>query len=84
MLIITRVSEEEKPLHAVPDWLSWDVTVGRALVAAVTSGSKRFFLGTDSAPHERHAKEASCGCAGIFSAPIALPLYAEAFEQVLT
>ncbi|KAG0591141.1 hypothetical protein M758_1G150000 [Ceratodon purpureus] len=53
----------------------------RALVAAVTSGSKRFFLGTDSAPHERSAKEASCGCAGIFSAPIALPLYAEAFEQ---
>lgn len=53
----------------------------RALVAAVTSGSKRFFLGTDSAPHERQTKEASCGCAGIFSAPIALPLYAEAFEQ---
>lgn len=60
--------------------LAW--SAGRALVAAVTSGSKRFFLGTDSAPHERQTKEASCGCAGIFSAPIALPLYAEAFEQV--
>lgn len=53
----------------------------RALVAAVTSGSSRFFLGTDSAPHERHTKEAPCGCAGIFSAPIALPLYAEVFDQ---
>jgi len=53
----------------------------RALLKAVTSGSNQFFLGTDSAPHERHAKEASCGCAGIFSAPIALSLYAEAFEQ---
>eukprot|EP00249_Psilotum_nudum_P014560 c24888_g1_i1 orf=160-1230(-) len=53
----------------------------KAVLAAVTSGSKRFFLGTDSAPHERHTKEASCGCAGIFNAPIALPLYAEAFDQ---
>ncbi len=39
-------------------------------------------MGTDSAPHERLTKEAPCGCAGIFSAPIALPLYAQAFEEV--
>lgn len=52
-----------------------------AIARAVTSGSTRFFLGTDSAPHARHAKEAACGCAGIFSAHAALPLYAEAFED---
>ena len=52
-----------------------------ALVAAATSGSAKFFLGTDSAPHARHAKEQSCGCAGCYSAPLALPLYAEAFED---
>lgn len=53
----------------------------QALVEAVTSGDPRFFLGTDSAPHPRQAKEAACGCAGIFSAPVALALYAEVFEQ---
>jgi len=52
----------------------------QALVAAATSGSPRFFLGTDSAPHARHAKEAACCGAGCYSAPVALPLYAEAFE----
>jgi dihydroorotase len=51
-----------------------------ALVAAVASGTPRIFLGTDSAPHARHTKEAACGCAGIFSAHAALELYAEAFE----
>lgn len=51
-----------------------------ALVAAAVSGDARFFLGTDSAPHARHAKEAARGCAGIFSAHAALELYAEAFE----
>jgi dihydroorotase len=51
-----------------------------ALLRAVTSGSERFFLGTDSAPHARGAKEAPCGCAGIFSAHAGLELYAEAFE----
>ncbi len=51
-----------------------------ALVWAATSGSPRFFLGTDSAPHARHAKEAPRGCAGIFSAHAALELYAEVFE----
>lgn len=51
-----------------------------AVFEAATSGSKRFFLGTDSAPHPRGAKESACGCAGIFSAPVALPLYAHAFE----
>ena len=52
-----------------------------ALVAAATSDDPRFFLGTDSAPHARHTKEAPCGCAGIFSAHAAIELYAEAFEQ---
>jgi dihydroorotase len=54
----------------------------QALLAAVAGGDPRFFLGTDSAPHARHAKEAACGCAGIFSAHAAIELYAEAFEQV--
>ena len=51
----------------------------QALVAAATSGSDKFFLGTDSAPHARGAKEASCGCAGCYTAHAALELYAEAF-----
>ena len=52
-----------------------------ALLWAATSGNPRFFLGTDSAPHPRHAKECAHGCAGIFSAHAALELYAEAFED---
>ena len=52
----------------------------RALLDAVASGDSRFFLGTDSAPHARHTKEAACGCAGIYSAHAAIELYAEAFE----
>jgi dihydroorotase len=52
-----------------------------ALVEAATSGSPKFFLGTDSAPHERGTKESSCGCAGMYSAHAALELYAEAFER---
>ena len=51
-----------------------------ALVAAATSGDPSFFLGTDSAPHAVGAKEAACGCAGIFNAPSALELYAEVFD----
>ena len=51
-----------------------------ALVSAATSGDQRFFLGTDSAPHARQAKETAYGCAGIFSAHAAIELYAEAFE----
>ncbi|MBP6711654.1 MAG: dihydroorotase, partial [Propionivibrio sp.] len=51
-----------------------------ALVAAATSGSHKFFLGTDSAPHARSTKEAACGCAGCYTAHAALELYAEAFE----
>jgi dihydroorotase len=54
----------------------------RALLEAVASGDPRFFLGTDSAPHARHTKEAACGCAGIFSAHAAIELYAEAFEAI--
>jgi dihydroorotase len=53
----------------------------RALVAAVASGSPRFFLGTDSAPHAAHLKEHATGHAGCYTAPCALELYAEAFEQ---
>ncbi len=53
-----------------------------ALVEAATSGNPKFFLGTDSAPHARLAKEAACGCAGIYSAHGALELYAAAFEEV--
>jgi len=52
-----------------------------ALLDAATSGSPRFFLGTDSAPHERASKENACGCAGMFTAHAAIELYAEAFEQ---
>ena len=52
-----------------------------ALLDAAISGSPRFFLGTDSAPHARHAKECAAGCAGIYSAHAALELYAEAFEM---
>jgi dihydroorotase len=53
-----------------------------ALLEAATSGNPRFFLGTDSAPHEKGAKESACGCAGCYSAFNALGLYAEAFESV--
>jgi dihydroorotase len=52
-----------------------------ALRKAATSGSARFFLGTDSAPHARAAKESACGCAGIFSAPCALESYAAVFDE---
>ena len=52
-----------------------------AVFEAAVSGQTCFFLGTDSAPHPREAKESACGCAGIFSAPVALPLYAHAFEK---
>ncbi len=51
-----------------------------ALVKAATSGNPKFFLGTDSAPHARHTKEAACGCAGMYTAHTAMELYAEAFE----
>ena len=54
----------------------------QALLLAATSGNPKFFLGTDSAPHSRRAKETECGCAGIYTAHAALELYAEAFEQV--
>ncbi len=53
----------------------------RAVVGAATSGNPKFFLGTDSAPHAREAKETGCGCAGIYSAHNAIELYAEVFEK---
>lgn len=52
-----------------------------ALVEAATSGNPRYFLGTDSAPHPAHLKEHAAGCAGCYSAPYALELYATAFER---
>jgi len=52
-----------------------------ALVSAAVSGNPQFFLGTDSAPHARHTKEAACGCAGIYSAHAGIELYAEAFDH---
>lgn len=51
-----------------------------ALISAATSGLNKFFIGTDSAPHARETKETACGCAGVYTAHAALPLYAEAFE----
>lgn len=54
----------------------------QALRELVASGFERAFLGTDSAPHVRHAKESSCGCAGCFNAPTALASYATVFEQM--
>ena len=53
----------------------------QALLKAATSGSPKFFLGTDSAPHAQHTKENACGCAGMYTAHNAIELYAEAFEQ---
>ena len=52
-----------------------------ALRKAAVSGNPKFFLGTDTAPHERHAKESACGCAGIFSAPVAIESYAQTFDE---
>jgi dihydroorotase len=54
----------------------------QALIEAATSGNPKFFLGTDSAPHARHAKETDCGCAGIYTAHSGIELYAEAFAAV--
>jgi dihydroorotase len=53
----------------------------QAIRRAATSGSPKYFLGTDSAPHAREAKESACGCAGIFNAPYALESYASVFEE---
>jgi dihydroorotase len=53
----------------------------QAVRRGATSGSAKFFLGTDSAPHPRHAKESPCGCAGIFNAPFALEAYAIVFDE---
>lgn len=54
----------------------------QALLAAAASGNPRFFLGTDSAPHQRRDKESACGCAGIYTAHAAMELYAEAFDSI--
>lgn len=52
-------------------------------MSAVTSGSKRFFLGTDSAPRERRIRECTCGCAAVYNSPVALSVYAKVFEEVI-
>ena len=52
-----------------------------ALRRAATSGNPKFFLGTDTAPHPQSKKESACGCAGIYSAPVALEVYAQVFEE---
>ena len=69
--------------HSAADGMVPPPTVGAAAktVAAATSGDRRFFLGTDSAPHAVSAKECACGAAGIFSAPVALPLVAQIFDD---
>jgi len=54
----------------------------QALIKAAISGNKKFFMGTDSAPHARNKKETACGCAGMFTAFAAIELYAEAFDKV--
>jgi dihydroorotase len=54
----------------------------KALIEVATSGNPKFFLGTDSAPHAKTDKESACGCAGVFSAPHAIELYAQAFDKV--
>ena len=54
----------------------------QALLRVATSGNAKFFLGTDSAPHAKHAKEAACGCAGMYTAHTAMELYAEAFDAL--
>ena len=54
----------------------------QALLDTVAGGNTKFFLGTDSAPHARHTKETACGCAGCYTAPIAIELYAEVFDQL--
>jgi dihydroorotase len=67
------------PTICCPGRLPADLRLARR--QAATSGEPRFFLGTDSAPHPRAAKEAECGCAGIDNAPFALESNAEVFEQ---
>lgn len=54
----------------------------KALVAAATGDNAQFFLGTDSAPHARHTKETTCGCAGVYTSHAGIELYAEAFDNV--
>ncbi|MEM0912660.1 MAG: dihydroorotase, partial [Pseudomonadota bacterium] len=54
----------------------------KALREVVASGSSKFFLGTDSAPHEKHKKESACGCAGCYSAWSAIELYAKVFDDL--
>ncbi|KAL3912097.1 MAG: hypothetical protein SGARI_001327 [Bacillariaceae sp.] len=54
----------------------------KALVEAATSGSPKFFLGTDSAPHTTFSKESACGCAGVFSAQCCIEIYAPAIDEV--
>ena len=65
-----------------PCWDSQNTPMQPHSSDAATSGSSKFFLGTDSAPHARHLKEHACGCAGVYSAHAGIELYAEAFAAV--
>lgn len=71
-----------RPHHYCLPVLKRDVPHRESVAHHATSGFPAFFLGTDSAPHPKGAKESACGCAGCFSAPVSLPLYAEAFDRV--
>ena len=54
----------------------------KSLVKAATSGNRKFFLGTDTAPHFKHDKESECGCAGIFNATYCVPILAQLFDNL--
>ena len=74
------VRRRHPPAPLLPAGAQGRARTARALLDAIASGTPRFFLGTDSAPHARRAKENACGCAGIFSAHAGIELYAEVFE----
>jgi dihydroorotase len=67
--------------NPVVEHIACGVTASLALIEAAISGNPKFFLGSDSAPHGRQLKENDCGCAGIYSAPAAIELYAEVFDE---
>lgn len=81
-LLDKSVTELYMSCHLILKLTFFSSFLGQAIVSAVTGGSTRFFLGTDSAPHDRRNKECSCGCAGIYNSLVALSIYAKVFEEV--